>query len=95
MEIVEIQRDDDFFCAGMWSLPHTQFSWLMRACVDCLPSFPNRLQGKQLSSKCALRSRPETMGHRLIGCNMAVNEERMKFRLCVSSASYCEAVKCT
>ena len=40
-EIIELQRDDHFFGPVMWDLPQEQLSWLMRACVDCLPSFTN------------------------------------------------------
>ena len=80
-EIIDLQRDDHFFRAVMWDLPHKQLSWLMRACVDCLPSFANlRRWGKQLSDKCALCPRRETMFHCLTNCSPAIEQGRLTFR---------------
>ena len=80
-EIVELQRQDPFYHTVMYDLPHGQLSWLMRACVDCLPSYRNlRRWGKVLSDKCALCNEGETMRHALTGCNTAVNQGRFDLR---------------
>ena len=82
----------------MWDLPHKQLSWLMRACVDCLPSFANlRRWGKKLSNKCALCPRTETMYHCLTGCGVAVNQGRFLFRhdsILLHIAKQLKASKC-
>ena len=56
-DIVKLQSQDPFYHSVMYDLPHGQLSWLMRACVDCLPSYANlRRWNKVLSDKCALCS---------------------------------------
>ena len=38
-DIVKLQSQDPFYHSVMYDLPHSQLNWLMRACVDCLPSY--------------------------------------------------------
>ena len=40
-DIIELQRQDPFFHSVMYDLPQDQLSWLMRTCVDCLPTHTN------------------------------------------------------
>ena len=80
-EIVELQKQDPFYHAIMYDLPHDQLSWLMRACVDCLPSYANlRRWNKVLSDKCVLCDQRETMRHSLNGCTVALNQLRFNLR---------------
>ena len=80
-DIIELQREDPFYHSVMYDLPHGQLSWLMRASVDCLPSYANlRRWGKVLSDKCALFNQKETMRHALTGCPTALEQGRLTFR---------------
>ena len=77
LNIVKLQREDPFYHSVMYDLPHGQLSWLMRACVDCLPSYANlRRWNKVLSDKCALCNQRETLHHALSNCQVAVKQER-------------------
>ena len=40
-DIVTLQAQDPFYHSIMYDLPHKQLSWLMRVCVDVLPSYAN------------------------------------------------------
>ena len=80
-DIIELQRQDPFYRSVMYDLPYGQLSWLMRACVDVLPSYRNlRRWGKVLSDKCALCNQPETMRHALSNCKTALDQGRLTFR---------------
>ena len=80
-DIIELQKQDPFYRSVMYDLPYGQLSWLMRACVDCLPSYKNlRRWGKVLSDKCALCVMPETMRHALNSCSKALDQGRFTFR---------------
>ena len=79
--IIKYQQSDHFYRSIMFDLPHKQLSWLVRASIDCLPSFSNlRRWNKVLSHKCALCPRPETMWHVLNGCDVALNQKRFNLR---------------
>ena len=79
--IIKLQESDHFYRSIMFDLPHKQLSWLVRASIDCLPSFSNlRRWNKVLSNKCALCPRSETMWHVLNGCNVALNQKRYNLR---------------
>ena len=81
LNIVKLQREDPFYHSVMYDLPHGQLSWLMRACVDCLPSYANlRRWNKVLSDKCALCNQRETLHHALSNCQVAVKQERYNLR---------------
>ena len=41
LQIMDLQKSDPFYRSIMYDLPHKQLSWLMRASIDCLPSFAN------------------------------------------------------
>ena len=80
-EIIQLQKPDPFFKRIMFDLPHKQLSWLMRACVDVLPSFANlRRWNKVLSNKCALCPESETTHHVLNCCNVALKQKRFNLR---------------
>ena len=80
-DIVKLQEEDPFYHSVMYDLPHGQLSWLMRACVDCLPSYANlRRWNKVLSDKCALCNQRETLHHALSNCQVAVKQERYNLR---------------
>ena len=80
-DIIKLQRQDPFYRSVMYDLPHGQLSWLMRACVDCLPSYANlRRWNKVLSDKCALCNQSETMRHVLTNCKPALDQGRLEFR---------------
>ena len=80
-DIVKLQAEDPFYHSIMYDLPHKQLSWLMRACVDVLPSYANlRRWNKVLSDKCALCGERETMRHVLTHCPVAVNQLRLNLR---------------
>ena len=79
--IIKYQESDHFYRSIMFDLPHKQLSWLVRASIDCLPSFSNlRRWNKVLSNKCALCPRSETMWHVLNGCDVALNQKRFNLR---------------
>ena len=81
MYIVRLQGNDHFYRSIMFDLPHKQLSFLMRACVDVLPSFANlRRWGKVLSDKCALCAWRETTYHVLSCCHTALDQGRFRFR---------------
>ena len=80
-DIIKLQSQDPFYRSIMFDLPHGQLSFVMRACVDCLPSFANlRRWGKVVSDKCALCDSRETMYHVLTGCAVALNQKRFDLR---------------
>ena len=80
-DIVKLQRQDPFYHTVMYDLPQGQLSWLMRACVDCLPSYANlRRWNKVLSDKCALCDQRETLHHALNHCQTALSQERYNLR---------------
>ena len=81
-DIIELQRQDPFYHSVMYDLPQGQLSWLMRACVDCLPTYANlRRWNKVLSDKCALCNRRETLRHTLTGCPVAVDKPQCRYDL--------------
>jgi hypothetical protein len=81
-DIVTLQAQDPFYHSIMYDLPHKQLSWLMRACVDVLPSYANlRRWNKVLSDKCVLCGKRETMRHVLSNCNVAVQEPQLRLNL--------------
>ena len=80
-EIIELQSQDPFYRNIMYDLPRKQLSWLMHACIDCLPSFANlRRWGKVLSDKCAFCNERETTHHVLPWCQVAVKQKRLDLR---------------
>ena len=80
-DIVKLQSQDPFYHSVMYDLPHGQLSWLMRACVDCLPSYANlRRWNKVLSDKCAICEQRETLNHALNNCSVALAQERYNLR---------------
>ena len=40
-DIVKLQSQEPFYHTIMFDLPRGQLSFVMRACVDCLPSYAN------------------------------------------------------
>ena len=81
-DIIELQKQDPLYHSVMYDLLQGQLSWLMRACVDCLPTYANvRRWNKVLSDKCALCNRRETLRHTLTGCSVAVDKPQFRYDL--------------